>query len=114
MNVLSVAVVVGALTAFAEQVVQKPAASVGSDRGNRDADRAAIEKLHQQDIAGTLSRDYENDDVKVRIQYRPGKSICPAENDPDGCEYFDVAADVTVTITGAVSHTYRTVGSGGC
>ena len=56
MKVLSVALVVGALTAFAEQVVQKPAASVGSDKG-RDADRAAIEKLHQQDIAATLSRD---------------------------------------------------------
>jgi uncharacterized protein (TIGR02246 family) len=57
MKLLSVAVVVGALTAFAEQGVQKPAASVGSDRGDRDADRAAIEKLHQQDIAATLSRD---------------------------------------------------------
>jgi uncharacterized protein (TIGR02246 family) len=57
MNVLSVALVVGALTACAEHVVQKPAASVGSDSGGRDADRAAIEKLHQQDIAATLSRD---------------------------------------------------------
>jgi ketosteroid isomerase-like protein len=57
MNVLSVAVVAGALTAFAHQAVQKPAASVGSDRGGRDADRTAIEKLHQQDIAATLSRD---------------------------------------------------------
>jgi ketosteroid isomerase-like protein len=56
MKVLSVALVVGALTPFAEQVVQKPAASVGSDKG-RDADLAAIEKLHQQDIAATLSRD---------------------------------------------------------
>ena len=56
MTVLSVAVVVGALTALAGQVVQGPAASAGSDRG-RDADRAAIEKLHQQDIAATLSRD---------------------------------------------------------
>jgi ketosteroid isomerase-like protein len=53
MKGLSVALVVGALTASAEQVVQEPAASVGS----RDADRAAIEKLHQQDIAATLSRD---------------------------------------------------------
>jgi ketosteroid isomerase-like protein len=57
MKVLSIAVVVGALTAFAEQVAQKPAASVGSDMGGRDADRAAIEKLHRQDIAATLSRD---------------------------------------------------------
>jgi ketosteroid isomerase-like protein len=56
MTVLAVALVVGALTASAEQEVQKPAASGGSDKG-RDADRAAIEKLHQQDIAATLSRD---------------------------------------------------------
>ena len=56
MKVLSVAVVVGALTAFAGQGVEKPAGSAGSDR-SRDADRAAIEKLHQQDIAATLSRD---------------------------------------------------------
>jgi uncharacterized protein (TIGR02246 family) len=57
MNVLSVALVVGALTACAEHLVQKQAAPVGSDRGGRDADRAAIEKLHEQDIAATLSRD---------------------------------------------------------
>jgi ketosteroid isomerase-like protein len=56
MKVLSVALVVGALTAFAEHVSQKPGAAVGSDKG-RDADLAAIEKLHQQDIAATLSRD---------------------------------------------------------
>ncbi len=57
MKVRSVAVVVGALTALAGgHVVQGQAASAGSDRG-RDADLAAIEKLHQQDIAATLSRD---------------------------------------------------------
>jgi uncharacterized protein (TIGR02246 family) len=52
MKLLSVAVVVGALTALAGPVVQGQAASAGSD-----TDRAAIEKLHQQDIAATLSRD---------------------------------------------------------
>jgi ketosteroid isomerase-like protein len=56
-KVLSIAVVAGALTAFAEQVVRSPPASLGSDRGRHDADRAAIEKLHRQDIAATLSRD---------------------------------------------------------
>jgi ketosteroid isomerase-like protein len=56
MKLLSVALVVGALTAGAEQAVQKPAASVGSDKA-RDADLAAIEQLHQQDIAATLSRE---------------------------------------------------------
>lgn len=44
MKVLSVAVVVGTLTASAGQV-------------GRDADLAAIEKLQQLDIAATLSRD---------------------------------------------------------
>jgi uncharacterized protein (TIGR02246 family) len=55
MNVLSVAVVVGALTALAGQVIHGQAASAGRDRG-RDADLAAIQKLHQQDIAATVSR----------------------------------------------------------
>ena len=57
MKVLSIAVAIGALTALADQVVKNPSASVGRDIGGRDADRAAIEKLHQQDIAATLSRD---------------------------------------------------------
>ena len=56
MKVLSVAVIVGTLTALAGQVVQGPAASAGNDRG-RAADLAVIAKLHQQDIAATLSRD---------------------------------------------------------
>jgi ketosteroid isomerase-like protein len=55
MRVLSVAVFVGAL-ALADEVVQRPAASVGSDR-DREPDRAAIEKLKQQEVTATLSRD---------------------------------------------------------
>jgi len=56
MKVLSVSVVVGALTTLTGQVVQGPAAPVGRNRG-LDADLAAIERLHQRDIAATLSRD---------------------------------------------------------
>ena len=56
MKVLSIAVVVGALTAFADQEVQRPAASDGSNSG-RTPVLAAIERLHQQDVAATLSRD---------------------------------------------------------
>jgi ketosteroid isomerase-like protein len=56
MTVLSVAVVVGAFAAVIGPVVHGPAASADSGQG-RDADRAAIEKLHQQDIAATLSQD---------------------------------------------------------
>jgi hypothetical protein len=57
---------------------------------------------------------YENDDVKVQIQYRPGRSTCPSDKDPDGCEYFDVTADVTVTMAGGASRTYPAVGACGC
>ena len=51
-----VAVVAGAMTPLAGQVVQGPAASTGSDRGH-DADRTAIEKLKWQDVAATVARD---------------------------------------------------------
>ena len=51
-----VAVVVCALTALAGHVFQGSSASAGSHRG-RAADLAAIEKVRQQDIAATLSRD---------------------------------------------------------
>src|SRR5687767_3980542 len=52
----SIAVVVCALIAIAGEVLQGPAASAGSDK-DRTADVAAIEKLFQQDIAATVSRD---------------------------------------------------------
>lgn len=51
-----IAVVVCALTALAGHVLQGSPASAGSQKG-RAADLAAIEKLRQQDIAATLSRD---------------------------------------------------------
>ena len=50
------AVVFCALAVLASHVVQGSGASAGSDAG-RQADLAGIEKLHQQDIAATLSRD---------------------------------------------------------
>ena len=56
MRVRSVAVFVCALIAIAGEVLQGPAASAGNDK-DRTADLAAIEKLRQQDIAATLSRD---------------------------------------------------------
>ena len=68
MNVLSVAVVVGALTVVTGQATP-----------SRAADQAAIEKLRQHDIAATLSRDAAaltdlwTDDA---IRFSPGQ---PAE-----------------------------------
>jgi uncharacterized protein (TIGR02246 family) len=56
MKVLSIAVV-GALALYAEHAVQEPAASIRTDSARRDANRAGIDKLHEQEIAATLSRD---------------------------------------------------------
>jgi ketosteroid isomerase-like protein len=56
MRVHSITVVVCALTVLGGQARQGPAASAGSQQ-DRAADRAAIEKLRQQDIAATVSRD---------------------------------------------------------
>jgi ketosteroid isomerase-like protein len=56
MRVHSIAVVVCALTALGGHVPHGPAASAGS-QPDRAADLAAIEKVRQQDIAATLSRD---------------------------------------------------------
>jgi uncharacterized protein (TIGR02246 family) len=56
MRVHSITVVVCALTALGGQAPHGPAASAGS-QSDRAADRAAIEKLRQQDIAATFSRD---------------------------------------------------------
>jgi ketosteroid isomerase-like protein len=56
MKLHSSAVVVCALIAWGGHMLHGPAASAGS-QSDRAADRAAIEKLRQQDIAATLSRD---------------------------------------------------------
>ena len=56
MKVLSVAIVASALSALAGQVAQGPAAAAASDT-SRNADRAAINKLHQQETGAMLSRD---------------------------------------------------------
>ena len=64
---------------LAGQVVQGTAVSDGSMRADRDADLAAIKKLHQRDIAATLSQDpvaltaYWSDDA---VRLGPGP---PAE-----------------------------------
>jgi len=52
----SVAVVLFELAVLTGHVPQGRGLSAGTDE-RRQADRAAIEKLHQQDIAATLSRD---------------------------------------------------------
>ncbi len=64
--------------------------------------------------ADSWREDYEGENVNVRIHYRPSTSTCPPEKEAEeGCEYFDVAADVVVTAAGR-SSTYRAVGMCGC
>src|SRR5262249_48502731 len=89
MKVNSVAVVVCALIALAGQALQRQATPAGSDRG-RAADLAAIEKVHQQDIAATVSRDpvaltdYWTDDairIGVGTPAEVGKQAIRASNE---------------------------------
>jgi ketosteroid isomerase-like protein len=56
MKIHSIAVAVCALTALGGQVLHGPAVSADA-QSDRAADRAAIEKLRQQDIAATIARD---------------------------------------------------------
>ncbi len=88
MRVNSVAVVVCALTALAGQVLQRPAVPAGAQQ-DRAADLAAIEKLRQQDIAATLSRDpvaltdlWTDDAIRLGGgQAEVGKQVIRASNE---------------------------------
>jgi uncharacterized protein (TIGR02246 family) len=56
MRVRSLGVLVCAFIAAAAEVVQAPTASAGSDK-DRAEDKAAIERLFEQDVAATVARD---------------------------------------------------------
>jgi hypothetical protein len=58
--------------------------------------------------------EYEGEGLKVAIRYRPAKSTCPADKGADGCEYFDVAADVVISLAESRSRTYQALGTCGC
>ena len=59
--------------------------------------------------------EYSDENVGVRIHYHPARSTCPAEKErEDGCEYFDVAADIFLTATGERPRKLKAVGSCGC
>ena len=57
---------------------------------------------------------YDGDgDIRVTIRYRPAKSTCDCPTE-DGCEFFDVAADIVVTTPNRRRATYKGVGTCGC
>jgi len=104
-------------------VVQGPAASAGSDRG-RAADLAAIEKLYQQDIAATLSRDpvaltdlWTEDAVRLGAGGQPAEVGKPAIRETNGrgaalplkvLTYLPETQDLTILDGWAVEWRYFT------
>lgn len=56
--------------------------------------------------------EYEGENMKAVIRYRPAKSTCHAAKE-DGCEYFDVAAEVVIRVESG-SRTYEATGACGC
>jgi hypothetical protein len=58
--------------------------------------------------------EYYGENVSVVIRYRPGKSTCQRPPEDDGCEYFDVAAEVTIRLEGRRAQNYRATGACGC
>lgn len=89
MRVHSLTVAVCALTALGGLVAQGPAASAGSQK-DRAADLAAIEKVRQQDIAATISRDpvaltdfWTEDAIRLGVGAPPeiGKKTIRATNE---------------------------------
>jgi uncharacterized protein (TIGR02246 family) len=89
MTLPSIVVVLCALAGLATQRGQASVNPAGSDKG-READRAAIEKLRQQDIAATLARDpvaltelWTDDAVRLGVGAPPeiGKKTIRASNE---------------------------------
>ena len=86
MRLRTIGVVFSMSLVITAQALQGPAASAGSQRG-RAADLAAIEKVRQQDIAATLSRDpvaltdlWTDDAIRIgvtnlRFSLRPGTQL---------------------------------------
>jgi hypothetical protein len=57
--------------------------------------------------------EYAGENLKAVVRYRPAKSTCPAEKGEDGCEYFDVEAEVVISVKSG-SRTYQATGVCGC
>lgn len=56
---------------------------------------------------------YAGSGLTVHVNYSPGQSSCPPEKE-DGCEYFDVVADVEITVEGESPQAYEATGACGC
>jgi len=56
---------------------------------------------------------YRDDQLEVVIRYRPARSTCPPTK-VDGCEFSDVAAQVSIKQAGKKVVKYRGAGTCGC
>lgn len=91
MSKRSVAIVLFGLGIFAGHLLQGPAAwAISQNQVSRDADLAAIDKLWEQDIAATISRDpaaltenWTDDAIRLGVGAPPdiGKSAIRATNE---------------------------------
>jgi uncharacterized protein (TIGR02246 family) len=114
MSVHSVVLGLSALAVLTLYGCQGPGVSAGRDAG-RAADLAAIEKLHQQDIAATVSRDpvaltdlWTDDAIRIGVgSAEVGKQAIRASNDRQTANkdfkvlsYVPEAKDVTFLDSG--------------
>ena len=60
------------------------------------------------------TEEYAAENMSVVIRYRPAPSTCTCPPESDGCEYFDVAADVLIRVAGQPPQKFRTTGACGC
>lgn len=65
------------------------------------------------DSPGRFTDTYQSSEFEVQVRYSPGKITCPKPKD-EGCEYADVAAEVTIKLPSGRSFEYKGVGACGC
>ena len=70
-----------------------------------------VEPVFQRSRGDSWSEEYRASDMTVIIRYRPAPSTCPADKGADGCEYFDVAAEIVLR---ANRNTRQYSGRGSC
>jgi len=65
------------------------------------------------DSSGWFTDTYQSSEFVVQVRYSPGKNTCPKPKD-EGCEYTDIAAEVTIKLPSGLSFEYKGVGACGC
>jgi len=72
-----------------------------------------VEQVFHRSRGDSWIEEYRASDISVTIRYRPSQSTCPADKGVDGCEYFDVAAEIVLRAN-RNARKYSGRGSCGC